>query len=80
MHTISVAAKPSDGNGMDMRGASTIAVRVCVYAMERPDAAQFAALRARLPGHARLALFGVCAAGLTPGGVDQPYAILGVPY
>ncbi len=62
MHTISVAAKPSDGNGMDMRGASTIAVRVCVYAMERPDAAQFAALRARLPGHARLALFGVCAA------------------
>jgi GT2 family glycosyltransferase/glycosyltransferase involved in cell wall biosynthesis len=62
MHTIPVAAKPSDGNGMDQRAATESHVHVCVYGMEVPSNEALAALKVRLPASARLALFGVCAA------------------
>ncbi len=62
MHTIPVAAKPSDGNGMDERVAPKAAVRVCVYGIEAPSDKVLAALKLRMPASAQLALFGACAA------------------
>ncbi len=59
MHAAPFAAPPSDGNGT---GLPARALRVCVHAMETPSAAQWDALRARLPTHAKLALFGACTA------------------
>ncbi|HEY0181021.1 MAG TPA: glycosyltransferase [Dokdonella sp.] len=59
------AASPSDGNALvapvaDARAATPL--RVCVHAAAAPDPARFAALRARLPARARLALAGDVAA------------------
>ncbi|GAA0707567.1 glycosyltransferase [Dokdonella soli] len=61
MHAIPFAAKPSDGNGIDERAASAAPLRVCVYGTETPSDDALAALKARLPESARLALVGGCA-------------------
>jgi GT2 family glycosyltransferase/glycosyltransferase involved in cell wall biosynthesis len=63
MQAIPFAARPSDGNGIDARAeVSDVPLRVCLYGAEAPDAEASAALRARLPAQARVALFGACAA------------------
>lgn len=63
MQAIPLAARPSDGDGIDARAeASAVPLRVCLYGAAAPDGEAAAALRARLPAQARVALFGTAAA------------------
>jgi GT2 family glycosyltransferase/glycosyltransferase involved in cell wall biosynthesis len=65
MQAIPLAARPSDGDGIDVRAeASAVQLRVCLYGAAAPDGEAAAALRARLPAQARVALFGASAAAL----------------
>ncbi len=68
MHASPFAAPSPDGNGT---ATHALPLRVCIYATEQPDATQFAALRARLPAHAHVALFGECAASEAWPGADR---------
>ena len=52
------AAPPSANDGPAMREAP---LRICIYALDGSSAAELDALRLRLPGNARIALFGPCA-------------------
>jgi hypothetical protein len=52
------AAPPSASDGPVMREAP---LRICIYALDGSSATELGRLRARLPGNARLALFGPCA-------------------